>query len=383
MTTNEFKNILKNETFCKDFDLASTIIKMKLLKMREVFSLSFFIPKDEIYKDPQYVRFFICYIKKGIDFNIDNIKLDLLNNIPINTIALKYFEPIEVIEEIKNNIDKDILILNNKFYTYDELAIIFNINNCTVAHNAHLKKSKITCENSRSGFWSGKDVNDKIGIVLKVKNSDTTTLDGVELIKLTALSENINIPMATLIRRIKNKLKIFGVLTELIQEKDDLSAKNRNYYINKDDYKKIIKNKKYYIKIDRNTISNKTMGRATFNGFLLYFNILNNKTLDLNHSYSRKENIVKLKEIEKNYFNNYKLYIDTLYEYIKKSKINTYNYNSIIYITGYYTSKKILNKIFGIKDNSINKDTVLKILNHVKMGSNKYKNSIQQGETNG
>ena len=66
--------------------------------------------------------------RKGENLNVELVKLDLLNNVDLYTISLKYFQPITVIKEIKENkIDKNFNIIPSKLYTIKMLSKIFDL----------------------------------------------------------------------------------------------------------------------------------------------------------------------------------------------------------------------------------------------------------------
>lgn len=380
MTLEEIDEIIKTEKFCTSFYKSSYLIKVKLINMRDIFSLHFNITKEKLYSNTAYFNFFRHYINNAPELDIDKIKLDLINKEPILKLSLKYIEPIEVIEEIKNKIEENVLILDSRIYTASELCKIFNMFPSGFMKNPLIQKISYFDKKIKSYFWLGKDINNNLGVDLKIKNQKKVVVDKKNLVSLQMLKNNIDIKDNTIDSRIKKKLKIFGVELDIIKK-----GKDGSHYIKEEDYLNIIKNKKYYISKKESEIFVE-LDTNTLAIIRNYYNIFYNKNSNFIGMYIKKDTAIKIKEIVNNYKNNYSLYVDNFYNFIKESDCNVYNYRNIFYTFGYCNkNKKSLLKRLNIepKMNSIDKNDVLRIMEYLKSTSYKYKKSKQQGETNG
>lgn len=380
MTLEEIDEIIKTEKFCTSFYKSSYLIKVKLINMRDIFSLHFNITKKKLYSDTVYFKFFRHYINNAPELDIDKIKLDLINKEPSLKLSLKYIEPIEVIEEIKIKMEENILILDSRIYTASELCKIFNMFPSGFMKNPIIQKISYFDKNINSYFWLGKDINNNLGVDLKIKNQKKVIVDKKNLVSLQMLKNSIDIKENTIDSRIKKNLKIFGVKLDIIKK-----GKDGSHYIKEEDYLSIIKNKKYYISKKESEIFI-GLDTNTLSIIRNYYNIFYNKYSNFIGMYIKKDTAIKIKEIVNNYKNNYTLYVDNFYNFIKESDCNVYNYRNIFYAFGYCNkNKKSLLKKLNIepKMNSIDKNDVLRIMEYLKVTSYKYKKSKQQGETDG
>ena len=365
MTLEEIYKILETEKFANSFTKSSFVTKVMLLRMRKIFSVSFNISEDIIYHYQTYSNFFIKYLLNKPDFDIDNIKLDIINGKSILTIALSNFEPIEVIEEIRDNIDKDILIVKSKLYTSSDLEKIFNIKKATVHAHKILPTIKIKYNESMCGFWLGSDIINNLGQNLKVKGVD----------KIECVDE-FNIPLRRLSKlygknaiygRIRNRLKIFGVIIDYKQ------IENKDSFIKEEDFNKVQSNAKYYTRLKDNVDVLKSVNKLTLTRINICYMMLYGKKLNLSSSYVKKENFIKLKNLIENYNNNYKLYIDTLYNHVFNSKNNVYSFKDIIYLTGASNRTEQLRLSYNIKKDTVTKKKLLEILDNIIKKSFNYK----------
>lgn len=366
MTLEEMNKILNTEKFPIIFNKTTPIIKMKLLKMRKVFSTYFNIPENIIYSNITYFRFFSLYINNFTVFDINQIKLDILNKMPIINICLKYLEPIEVIEEIKNNIEKDILILNSKFYTSNELTKIFNIVNSAIAHHIVLSKIKIKYSSSKHGFWVGSDINNNLSGKLKVKDEKESIYNNIPIISTSALAKEIKVSNSTILRRIDKKMKIFGIEVEIIDRVC------RDVFIKKEDYNAIIRNKKYYLSIKESGIFDNNVSNVELSSISSYYKLLYNNDINLKNAFIKKEKASIIKNLIQNIESNFSLYFDNLYNNINKSKLNKYSLKQILFAFGNSGSKKTIIKKFNITSDVITKTMALKILDYMRVSSKRY-----------
>lgn len=378
MTLKEVFHILETEKFDNNFNKTSLYNKVMLIMLRKVFSEYFFISEDNIYKTRTYVIFFNSLICKKENINIEKIKLDIYNKIPILTLAVKYLEPIEVIEEIKENIDKDISILKNKIYTSIELSSIFNLHSTTITANKILNKTCIKNNNGSIIFWLGHILHKNLDDI--AKNSSLGNMS-TNLVPLKKLYKHIDLDPSGIREKIKKGNKLFGV--DLTYAYNGKSSKSKITFIKKEDYEKILYNKKFYIKIEDvkkeiNVVS--TTEKAIINN---YYDFIYNDKIELREVWVKKETISKLLEIINLYKNRYHSFIDNLYQYIKQHKDKNFIVKDILLILPRTSSLKIIVQSFKIENGFITKKDALFLIDQVKASSYNYKKSKQQGETNG
>lgn len=370
MNMEEFNFILKNEKFAVDFNKSGLVNKLRLLKMRSLFSQHFRIPEEKIYSLNTYYKFFSLYINTYSEFDINEVKLDILNNMSDIDICLKYKEPLEVIEEVKKNLKEDILIVDSKYYTTPELCRIFNLGNESILYGRILSKIKINHNGSRFSMWLGSDINRHIGTNLNIKNSTETKMGKMDIITLSALGKALGISNDLLRTRMNNKYRIFGV--ELKSIGDEI----KDLYIKKEDYDKILSNKKYYIIAKDAEIFPIGTPAKVKDVVVSYYSILYNKYINLNSKYIKKENVLKIRNIIKIRENDFCTYFDNLYDAMEQSENNSYNLNKILSAYGNSKAKKILIEMFNIKNDCVDKVVALKIMNYLKNISIYYKKGL-------
>lgn len=364
MTMEDYVKILETEKFADGFIKASFVTRVMLLRMRKIFSISFNIPEDVIYTCQSYVIFFIKYLSNKPEFDINSIKLDIINGKDILSIALKNFEPIEVIEEIKDNINNDIFILKSKLYISKDLEKIFNIQKATIYLHKILPSIKIKYHDSVQGYWLGSDIINNLGRDLKVKGVDKIKCD-----------DEFNIPLSRLFKlcgkntiqnRIRNSLKIFGVIVEYKQ------TENKDIYIKEEDFVKIKSNIKYYASLKDNQDILKSINSITLTRLNIYYMVMYGKKLNLISSYIKKENFIKLKNIIELYNTNYKAYMDNLNNHIVNSKNNNYDFKDMAYLTNNGSRLDRLRRMYNINTDTITKKKLLEILDGTIKKSTKY-----------
>lgn len=383
MNIKEVFHILETEKFNTYFNNTSLYNKVMLISLKKCFSEYFFIPEDEFYKTSSNSLFFIQFITSKKNLDIEEVKMDIYNKIPDLTLSIKYLEPPEVIKEIKDNMKNDIKILKNKIYTPNNLSNIFKISTSAIAMNKFLNQSAI--KYNSSVFWLGDII---IKNINKISQQSKSCLNvNKDIIPLKVLSNTIYPNKSNnIITRLKKKCRIFGVDLSYALEEKDKSLKA--YFIKNSDFKKIVSNKKYYIKTDVLRKEFILLSNYEKSAIINYYNFIFNKNTCMVSEYIKKETASNIIKIINLYKNDYNGFIDKLYNFINTNKNKFFNIAiiknlipRISYCTMDYFNKKIFMVCKNeIVDDKISKKDLLKLLDYLK---SKYKNSIQQGETNG
>lgn len=383
MTLEEVLRILKTEEFNKYFNQSTLYNKVMLLNLRKSFSEYFFIPEDELYKNNTTGLFFVSLIHNKKILDIEEVKIDIYNKIPDLTLSVKYLEPPEVIKEIKDNMGNDIKILKNKLYTVNDLSSIFNIAGPTVYLNKFL--SRISIKYKTSIFWIGDVIFKNLNkISQQTINCLSVNKDIVPLIELSKIlyPDNHTVTLC----RIKTNKKIFGVdLSYVVEEKD---KQLKAYFIKNSDYKKILENRKYYIKTDILRKEYDLLTAYEKAAIKNYHDFIFNKQTCLNNVYIKKETASNIIEILNLYKNSYIGFIDKLYKHIDNINVKFYNLffiRSLIPELSNKHKKYFINKIstickVKIVNDTITKKDLLNLLEYLKSVDVKYK---KQGEING
>lgn len=201
--------------------------------------------------------------KKGEDLNIELVKLDLLNGMDIYSISLKYFQPIEVIKEIKENkIDKNFNIIPSKLYTIKMLTEIFGLNywDRRSLNNINTEGFYNNYDvNKNTKFFSGKFVLDN----LHCFNNKTIKLDSTgnkyiserqASIMLRGTKTNrLIIDGDEKVFGIKIRTKEFGKVKGFLLSDCQEALKNKKYYTKRnsiDSYNKLEEHKKNYVRAE-------------------------------------------------------------------------------------------------------------------------------------
>ena len=380
MTLEEIKVLLEIEKFHPIFNKCSLITKINLLKMRDFYSNFFNIPSKEIYSKVSYIKFFIKYHNNKEKFDINNIKLDLINKMPMVNIVLKYHEPIDVIEDVKMNINKtDMVIINNKLYTTNDLAITLGFNigmintNLVIQKLSLLDKFKEQSSKTLTKFWLGSDIKNNLNSIIK----KTKYINSKDNIRLVDFSKKIGLPRAMVNDRAKKGYKIFG-----IELNYNCEGTGSNGYFLKSDLKKVLENKKYYIDLTEYKDLLKEIKSMEEGKILLfsYYKVLYNKNINMGNNYIKKSTLKNYLFIFNLLKESYAKYFDYLYNSILKNEEHEYDLRLVLFSV--YSKKKYekYKKLYG---DIIDKHTTLKILDEIKSVSTKYKKSKQQGELNG
>lgn len=376
MNIKEVFHILETEKFNLYFNNTSLYHKVMLLKLRKSFSEYFFIPENTLYKTNATALFFINIISNKKILDIEEVKMDIYNKIPDLTLSIKYLEPPEVIKEIKDNIDKDIKILKHKIYTPNILAHTFNMYSTTIANNKILSQTAI--RHKKCAIWLGNIISKNLNKITQQTMKGLTVNN--DIIPLPVLNNILYNKKSTLLKRVQNKNKIFGVdLSYTLKEKDENS---KTYYIKYIDYKKILDNKKYYIKIDIIKKEFELINYEEKLSIIKCYNFIYNKDINLNNDYIKKETAGIIIEMINLYKNNYAGYLDKLYNYLNNGKIYFLEINfiqGIIPTLRYKSINQLIKKITKvcgnvIKDNQISKEDTLKLIVNLKLTSYIIKN---------
>lgn len=379
MTIEEANESLKVDTYSSYFNVKFNLYtKLSLIRLKETFTKYLFIPKDDLYGNISYSKFFsVLFYNKSNILDINQIKLDIINNVPDIIISFKYLEPLEVVNEIKEKIEEDILFLDNKLYSLKELSVLLNMTTGGIHYNKVLNKINIKKNVYAGNFYYGKDLNTNLTKILQHSKLDTLE-KSAKMVHIKKLADKAKIDIETIYFRVGKKQKIFGVNITYFNKDGGIYN-----YIKKEDFDKILENKKYYIETSK--IKDLLCFKdGTLSNLIKYYSIINQKKILINNKYIKKETVNNLVKTISTFKNDFNKYIDDLYVFISENETNDYLYNDIIRTLVYPRRSYFLEKC-SIKLNNgfIDKNSVLKILDYVKSNSRIYKKSKQQGETNG
>ncbi len=385
MNIKEVFHILETEKFNNYFNNTSLYNKVMLISLRKSFSEYFFIPENELYKTNTSALFFIQFITYKKFLDMEEVKMDLYNKTPELTLSVKYLEPLEVIKEIKDNMNNDIKILKNKIYIPNDVSNIFNISKTVITCNKFLNQTAIKYKGCV--FWLGDII---IKNLNKISQKSIQCLSvNKDIVPLKELSKLIYPNNSNkIIYRIKHKNKIFGVDLSYTLEEKDKSLKA--YFIKNSDYKKIIDNKKYYIKIDVLRKEINSLSDFERASIINYYDFIFNKQTCINSDYIKKETVSNIIIILNLYKNDYIGYIDKLYNFIYNNKIKFFEIGSIKKLIPSLSSipKSSFNKKIStlykveIVDNNISKENTLKILDYLKSKYKKINPTRRNNEQN-
>lgn len=242
------------------------------------------------------LKFLVNLVGKKKTFSINDIRIDLLNNVDIEEIAIKYCEPIEVILEIKKrNLMFENEVVSSKIYSSKELAVVFNKPKTdNITRLPLLKKISSNSDSEPVYWWTGGEIIKNYINILNLfdKIECVTVIDNKEYISLSKAASIIGIPDTLIRSRNRQKLKFFGVDLLIKKVKKEGSNLCRNYISHKSaiDAKR---NKKYYI---------------------AYEEVFNYHLITKNHHEVLKER----------YLNKYSKEVDFLNNYIKKENLDNY-----------------------------------------------------------
>ena len=261
------------------------------------------------------LKFLINLVGKKKTFSINDIRVDLLNNVDIEEIAIKYCEPVEVILEIKKrNLMFENEVVSSKIYSSKELTVVFNKPKTDILTRLPLlKKISSNSDSEPLYWWTGEEILKNYINILNLfdKIECVTIIDNKEYISLSKAASIIGIPSTLIRSRNSQKLKFFGVDLPIKKVKKEGSDLCRNYIL----YKSAMtakSNKKYYI-----------AHNEVFNYHLI----------------TKKHH----KLLKERYLNKYSKEVDFLNNYIKKENLD--NYINLAVELGYDRELLLKNKV--------------------------------------
>ena len=342
----------------------SNYTRQCLKELAPLFSKRFGLSIDKMYNDKSNLVFFVKLIKDKKQFDIEQIKLDIINGVDLENLAVEYREPIYVIKEIKDNIETlNYNIVSTKIYNRPELEVIFNgrLDISTVRIKLLDEISYKPYRNHKSNLlWLGKDIIDNYNklIATFLENRDTIQNNN-KLIKLTTVSEALNIPYLMLHRYIKEKIPLFDVmLTGVTCELGTIM------YLKEEEVELIKNNLKFYIKTEEMTkqINSKDVLSLT----TLFINTITDRTVNVKNKYIKKEDAIYFLKLSKIANGNLKDYRKFLAENIKVSVYKEFKLKVILKLI-YKTYYKIhYEKQRAIYDDILTKEQALNLVKSIK-----------------
>lgn len=310
----------------------SEYILYKLEELKSLFSRRLGININDMYNTNSAISHMIKLIMNKPVFDLEQIKLDILNNKALEDIAIYYKEPIIVIEEIKDNITKpNYNIVSSKVYLTKELKKIFVIKNmsCTSKYKI-LKKinlEKQIMSRSRTSYWLGKDILDVYDNLVKSSLKQDTEMYGKEkLITLQDASRLLGFKSNTVIQRLLKKDKIMGI--ELSYEKAGANV----YFLKYNEIMAVKDNIKKYIEVKKITALNKDRTRTQLHIAKTIYKCITNKVLCLSNMYIKKTNAIIFTDILNLFTLDIVEYTKKVKQIIQDSEIKTFKLSDIKYI---------------------------------------------------
>lgn len=220
------------------------------LRIKDLVAKRLCMKKEEFSNTFLSLRFIINTVGKKKDFSVEGIRLDLVNGVDIEEIAMRYCEPIEVILEIKNrDLKSEKEIVSSKIYTAVELAKVFNKTNTTL-----LLRNDCLCKISDKGsletisWWTGEKILNNYTEIVNLFNNEGVIVEGKEYIPIMNVPSVLDIPDKTTENRLRKGYKIFGIKISIIKLKKQSGNGNNRVYALLSDVLEAKKNKKYYIR---------------------------------------------------------------------------------------------------------------------------------------
>ena len=287
----------------------STHQLVSIFRLREVYGKSLHIEPEYVFSSAPNIRFFSTLFTKKREFDIDNIRLDILSGMSILNIAMKYQEPESVIQEIKDNrAANNNTIIKSKIYTVKELAKALRMSKTTISVREDFRSiSEKNDVASSIIYWRGSLLLENINkLVLKThKPQDGETAsraiykNNIKYIPSASVCEILKASRTDILYRIKKNKKIFGVTIEhILFGGDDLLRGYRHIYCKEADVLLALKNKKYYIEIKK--IFSFPVSRKNK---LMYLKIKYkkkyNKAIDFGIKFMKKETADRLLEMSR------------------------------------------------------------------------------------
>lgn len=264
---------------------------LSVFRMRSVYSKILHIDEDTIFETEMNVRFLAKILNLKKEFDINGVKLDILNNMSTIDICAKWREPEPVINEIRENIDKEDFIISSRLYPGSDVAKLFGFKNPeSAASNPVLAKINESKGKNLFNYWSGKKLIENYEKISRGLNSKKVIkLDNIEYVALAESCSLLGVTDSILRKRLIDKQKIFGV--QIGFKRNYIGSGEKVLFLCKlKDVKKAKTNSKYYI------------GHADFRE-------------------SNNIDYCKLRTIHKCYFKKYNEKLILIDSYIKKEKL--------------------------------------------------------------
>lgn len=317
--TNICFELLENRKKLSDYTIR------RMIDLIPLYSELFCIPADEIYATHDNISFFKSYTNKKLKFDMEQIKLDIINNVSLTKIALAYKEPLKVIQEIKDNIStENYLLVSSKIYCRDELKDIIGGITLRYTHTYPILDNISLNKRNRPSFWLGQDI-------LDIKKSIPTTYSGeVSIIneKTTHISikeaaEIIGMSKYSLNRYIQENIDLYGVFIKFKREK----AYTR-ILVNKNDIMEAKNNIKFYISRDE-VIKNVTKEHKKIL-IAPFFSSIYNIDVSIKKKFIKKDIAIKIKKLIKYLDSDMEIYRKFLLEELNKSKTKIFYVKNIL-----------------------------------------------------
>lgn len=368
MTLEEAYALLDTVQFPKTMYDLTLYNRVTLLRLRKVFSLTFNLSEETIYNTDLNLLFFVKYLNTKKEFDIDKIKLDIIKGENLLTLALRYFEPLDVIEEIKNRIKENNIILNNKLYTASELGVVFNMSRAAIISNKSLIKINSNSERTKIKFWLGSDIsNAHLDILHNSRGNDKININNNTVVSLSKINKLLSDDLKYPMERINKGLKVFGVLIEY-----EKTTNGKSVYVKEDVYNSIVSNRKYYTNIKTVKDITNSLDKNTLSSLANYYLILYNKPFNLTFTYCKKESAINFLNIYNTYNKDFRMYIDNVINTIKTKNTKTYNLTTVLSALTLVSRLKIIKNEFNITTNNVSKSIILKVIEHVMSNFKRY-----------
>lgn len=220
------------------------------LRIKKLVAKRLCIKEEDFSNTVLNLNFFIGIIGRKKDFSIEGIRLDLINGVDIEEIAMKYCEPIEVILEIKDRgLRSEEEVVASKIYTALELARVFNKNSRNLLmRNKILNKIREESSSEMISWWTGEKILNNYNKITNLFINEGITVEGKKYITFINISSMLNISERIVRSRVQKGRKLFGVKISIIRLKNQSRSSTNRTYALLSDVLEAKKNKKYYVK---------------------------------------------------------------------------------------------------------------------------------------
>ena len=221
---------------------------LSVFRMRSVYSKILHIDEDTIFETEMNVRFLAKILNLKKEFDINGVKLDILNNMSTIDICAKWREPEPVINEIRENIDKEDFIISSRLYPCSDVAKLFGFKNPeAAASNPVLASINESRKKNLFNYWLGQKLIDNYEKILKgINGKKVIKLNNVEYVTFSESCSLLGLKDSALRHRIFNNSNMFGIKINFI--KKYIGAGEKVLFLCRlEDVEKAKLNKKYYI----------------------------------------------------------------------------------------------------------------------------------------